>query len=656
LALVNNKNNNRKGAFAALLALVALSAAGGFSQDPPEAQGASRQPGYEVLVTTNVMVPMRDGVTLATDTYRPASNGVPVEGKFPVIMERTPYSKETARYWAQYFVSRGYVAVAQDVRGRYASEGVWRMLTDDPNDGYDTAVWLGRQPWFSGKLGTVGTSYPGGTQHALALSNPPYLAAMVPAYAVSNQGRFGIRYQGAFELRFFNWIFNIGAPDGSVESRNPNTKKELEDAGEHVREYVRALPIRPGMTPLKLAPEYERWLITAMRDGQNDAFWRNAGTDVVDHVAQYKDIPVYHVSGWYDSWAEQVADMNYVVLSRSKKSLQRLIMGPWTHGSQSVSYSGEAEFGPDAAIDFNDLRLRWFDHWLKAVDNGVEREKPVRIFVMGGGGGYKTPEGRIFVGGHWRWENEWPLKRARATRYYLHDHGVLSTEPPLDEPATTYQFDPRDPVPTIGGNISSHNAPESKQSFPMRPGDDAQLMEQGAWDQRCRTSYWMCGNELPLSSRNDVVVFQTSPLSEELEVSGPLEVDLWASSSAPDTDFTAKLVDVYPPSPDFPSGVALNVSDGIVRARFRGGVDTSPKLLRSDVPYRFTIVLYPTSIVFAKGHRIRVDISSSNFPRFDVNPNTGEPLDQNRRTAVAQNTIYHHAQHFSYIVLPVIPR
>jgi uncharacterized protein len=329
-------------------------------------------------------------------------------------------------------------------------------------------------------------------------------------------------------------------------------------------------------------------------------------------------------------------------------------MGPWTHGAETRSYAGEAEFGPEAAIDFNALRLRWFDHWLRDIDNGVDHEASVRIFVTGGGDAHMTPEGRIFVGGHWRDEHEWPLQRARATPCYLRANGVLSPDKPEAEEPTSYLFDPKNPVPTIGGNISSHNAPASKKSYPMRASDDGNLMEQGAWDQRCRSNCWTCGDALPLSARNDVLVFQTIPLQESLEVTGPLTVHLWVSSTAPDTDFTAKLVDVYPPNADYPAGVDLNVEDGIVRMRYRNGVDNPPEMMKAGQIYPVDVELYPTSLVFQKGHRIRVDISSSNFPRFDVNSNTGEPLNDNRRIATAVNTIYHDAEHPSNIVLPVV--
>jgi putative CocE/NonD family hydrolase len=621
--------------FHVIFAALYLASAGYLARS--ENQGEVR---YGVVLSHDVMVPMRDGVRLATDIHRPALNGVPALGKFPVILERTPYGKDggpSGAQWAQYFVSRGYIFTAQDVRGRYASEGNWRPHRDDVSDGYDTVKWIGEQPWCDGNIGTVGTSYPGGTQHALAISNPPYLKAMIPVDAMSDYGRYGIRHNGAFELRWMNWIFNIGLPEGAHPARDPAVRQALTQLGKQVREYAKALPLRPGMTPLRLAPDYEAWLVEAMSHGDYDDYWKNMGASVIDHVAEYKDIPVYLVGGWYDSWDLQTANLNYVALSKAKKGPIRLIMGPWTHGGQTLSHAGEAEFGPDAALDFAAFHLRWFNRWLKGIDNGVDRDAPVRIFVMGGGDGYKTSEGRVFVGGHWRDEQEWPLARAATTPYYLQADGGLSIDVPHDSPPTHYLFDPHHPVPTLGGNISSN-------------GD---LMFAGAADQRCRTDFWVCEDARPLSARNDVLVFQTPPLDRDMEVTGRLIVKLWASSSAPDTDFTAKLVDVYPASADFPAGVDLNVADSIVRARYRDSLERAALMKTSEV-YAFSIEMYPTSLVFRRGHRIRLDISSSNFPRFDVNPNTGEPLNNNRRWAVADNAVYHDPQHPSRIELPII--
>jgi uncharacterized protein len=258
---------------------------------------------------------------------------------------------------------------------------------------------------------------------------------------------------------------------------------------------------------------------------------------------------------------------------------------------------------------------------------------------MGGGDGHKTPGGRIYVGGHWRTEKEWPLKRAVATTYYLHAEHTLGPEKPKAGAPSQFKFDPSHPVPSLGGNVSSQMG----------------AMQAGAFDQHCRPNVLGCADESRLSARSDVLVFQTSPLTEDMEVTGPLVVTLWASSAAVDTDFTAKLVDVYPPSKDFPTGVELNIGDSIVRARYRDSLEKDTLMTPGEI-YRFRIELYPTSILFAKGHRMRVDISSSNFPRFDVNPNTGEPLNQNTKTAVATNTIYHDANHPSQITLPVIPQ
>jgi putative CocE/NonD family hydrolase len=545
--------------------------------------------------------------------------------------------------------------VIQDVRGRYSSGGHWRPIRDDGADGAELLRWIGEQPWSSGKVGTMGTSYGGATQHALAIANAPNLAAMVPVDAMSDYGRYGIRHNGAFELRWFNWVVTVGnatgtraaatglmqSPDGHAAAlraaSTPSAAAALEEMGVQVRDYVRMLPLRPGTTPLKFAPDYEAWLVEAIRHGDYDSFWADMGSSVVDHVAEYKDVPVHHLTGWYDSWGTPVANLNYVELSKHKKSLQRLTIGPWTHGGQAQSYSGIAQFGPDAAIDLSELRLRWYDRWLKGVENGVDKEAPVRIFVMGSGEPHKTAEGRLFVGGHWREEREWPLARAVDTPYYLHADGTLSTGKPAAAQPTTYRFDPLNPVPTIGGNVSSEGV----------------LMPRGAQDQRCRPDHWLCHDSMPLSARSDVVVFQTPPLDRDMEVTGRLVVKLWGASDGPDTDFTAKLIDVYPPNPDYPAGVDLNVADSIVRARYGQSLKAA-KMLTPGKPEEFTIEMYPTSLVYRRGHRIRLDISSSNFPRFDVNPNTGEPLGQQRRWRVAENSIYHDAQHPSHIVLPVV--
>ena len=613
-----------------------LVVAGPAAAQPPRV--ADRGPEYGVAVDTDVMIPMRDGVRLAADIYRPAKGGKPAEGRFPTVLTRTPYNKGHGNSAeGKYYAARGYVVVTNDVRGRFASEGSWRMMADDPRDGYDVVEWIARQDWSDGKVGTFGTSYPGGTQHALAEAGPPHLTTSVPIDALSNCGVAGMRHGGAFELRFMNWIFNQGASDSKPALADPALRAALKENARRIRQHVDALPFLAGNTPLRVVPEYESWLAEALRSGPESPFWKIRGMSVVDHVAEYADIPVLHVTGWYDSWTRQVT-MNYEALSRAKKSPQRLVIGPWVHGAQGSNVAGEVEFTPDAAIDLLGFRLRWYDRWLRGESNGVDDDPPVLIYVMGTGDDRKSPQGRLRHGGSWRAERAWPIARARETPYYLRADMTLAPDPPREsESHTTYTFDPRHPVPTIGGNISSN----------------ANLMTNGGYDQRPRDDTHAAEDRLPLSERRDVLVFRTAPLAEAVEVTGTVVARLWVASTAPDTDFTAKLVDEVPPNPDYPLGFDLNIGDSILRARYRESLDR-PRLLEPGRVVPIAIPLYPTAHVFKKGHRIRVDISSSNYPRFDVNPNTGEPLGTSRRRVAADNTIYHDAEHPSQVVLPVV--
>jgi putative CocE/NonD family hydrolase len=371
-----------------------------------------------------------------------------------------------------------------------------------------------------------------------------------------------------------------------------------------------------------------------------DPFWKQ--NDIIDYPESYQDIPVYLVGGWYDSWAGNTST-NYKILSRRLKSPVYLIFGPWIHGMQANSAHGQVSFGPDAAIaNTRAWHLNWFNRFLKGQEQDFGSAAPfktrVRIFVMGTGDGHRDAQGRLFHGGYWRDENEWPLARARQWNLYLTRDGGLSTAAPkVARASTSYNYDPANPVPTIGGNISFGQG----------------LMLQGGWDQRGNKEVWNWPDPIPLSARRDVLVFQTEPLERDIEVTGEITVTLWVSSNARDTDFTAKLIDLYPPSADFPGGFALNLEDGIIRARFRRSI-SAETFLQPGVPDTVTIRLYPTSNVFKKGHRIRLDISSSNFPRFDPNPNTGEPLGNHRRTMVAANTIWFDATRRSRVTLPVV--
>lgn len=648
---------------AGLLVLIALTLTGGstavragHSTSQPSAstepaahgaaEGVALQPN---VILTNRMVSMRDGVRLATDIYMPAREGRSLQGPFPVILQRTPYNKAGSQDVGVYFAQRGYVVVEQDTRGRFASEGTWRLLTDDGRDGADTCKWIGTQPWSNREIGMMGGSYVGGVQHALALQGCPFLKTIIPVDAAANPGYAGIRYYGAFELRLFNWIMTLGAPEGSRAAKDPAKQQALERMRSDRLEYLARLPLVAGQTPLKLAPEYESWLISAMRHGGRDDFWNYC--NVVEDAVRYQEMPVYLVGGWYDSWGGATS-ANYIALAKQKRGPIYLIMGPWVHTSQTKSAHGQVEFGPAAAVpQLNAWLGTWFDHWLKNIDNDVGRSgwfsSPVRIFVMGTGDGHKDDQGRLFHGGFWRDEREWPLARTAYTALYLHPNGLLSTEAPgAGGSGISFTFDPRHPVPTIGGNTSSA----------------AGMLENGGWDQRGNPRIWNWRDPIPLSKRPDVVVFETAPLQQDVEVTGEISVTLWASSSARDTDFTAKLIDEYSPSADWPEGFALNLEDGIVRGRFRDAFpeafshgSATEHLLRPGQPYKFTIRLYPTSNIFKKGHRIRLDVSSSNYPRFDVNPNTGEPVGRNRHVQSATNTLHLDGNHASFVTLPVIP-
>ncbi len=620
---------------------------------------------FDVVVQRDLMASMRDGVRLAADLYRPAREGCVVEEPLPVLLERTPYDKgdRERSQRDRLFASYGYAVVTQDCRGCYASEGELDFLVQEPRDGYDTVEWAARQPWCNGRVGMFGTSYLGWTQSAAATQNPPHLACIVPSMSGWNAHSSSVRQGGAVELRFIAWAFWHAALNSNSKLKgDPWVGRALN--GVDARDWLRRLPLRRGASPLGLAPNYERWAMELLNHSDYDEYWMQAGFNIEGHVADHSDVPVYVVGGWYDSYPRATFEM-FEGLSGAKRGPVKVIVGPWYHGTYTpeLSYAGDVEFGPEAALgSFDELHLRWFDRWLRGEENGAEADGPIRIFVMGGGDGRKTAEGRLFHGGAWRTEREWPPARARFTPHYLHADLSLSPEPPAgsSEP-TRYVYDPAHPVPTIGGSFSSldYLAPLPAGVDPgSLPGvlRRRPVTPNGGFDQVEGPAFFGSGEaHMPLASRDDVVVFQTPPLEADVEVTGPIEVKLWASSSAVDTDFCAKLVDVYPPSVDYPMGYALNICDGIIRAVYRESWERAEPLTPGRV-YELAIRLYPTSNVFARGHRIRLDVSSSNFPRFDVNPNTGAAPGQRRGTVAAENAIYHDAEHPSHVVLPVVPR
>ncbi len=595
---------------------------------------------YDVVWERDQMVAMRDGVLLATDVYRPAADGRAVAGPFPVLIERTPYNKLRLDLvgTAKFFARRGYVVVLQDVRGRFRSEGEWYPFALEGQDGFDTIAWLTAQPWCNGSVGSIGLSYSGSDQTALATLNPPGLTAQFISEGMSNYHTSAMRQGGAMELRFMIYAFQM-ALTSKEAAADRALKALLERERARIGEWLLRTPLRAGVSPLRQLPSYERWVLDVLTHGDYDEYWKQHGYNAEEFYATHPDVPICFLTGWYDSYARSVTD-NYVALSRIKRGPIRLIIGGWTHGNAQIgqTWAGDVDLGPDAALDYDDERLRWFDQQLKGLNAGTG-DVPVRALIMGGGSGRKNDDGRLDTGGAWREFADWPPPQMRVVPYFLQPGGGLSPEqPPAGAPPSTYRYDPADPVPTIGGNISVAY----------------EIMPPGGFDQRCGPGVFGARDHLPLAARHDVLVFQTPPLERDVTLCGPLRVRLWASSSALDTDFTAKLIDVYPPNADYPDGYALNLADSIIRARYRNSRERAELMTPGEV-YAFEIVPYPVGNLFKVGHRIRLDISSSNYPRFDLNPNTSEPLGLSNRIAVADQTIYHDAAHPSHVELPLLP-
>jgi putative CocE/NonD family hydrolase len=536
----------------------------------------------------------------------------------------------------------------QDIRGRGDSDGEYRYLynpKDEGWDGYDAVEWLAGQGWSDGKVGTIGVSHTGATQQALAVRRPPHLTCQFVGDSAWNYFQTTQRQGGAFRAAAgVAYPFRMAAT-GPAARRDPVLRRLLQEGLANVPELLRHMPVRPGTTALRFAPTYEQWLWDQTTHGDYDDYWRNPGGALSDFVDDYPDIPLYFFTSWYGHHPSGNF-IKYNELRKRLKSPIKLLVGIWLHGGSMLSSShvGEVDFGLDAIVgDLNSVRLQFFDQYMKGYDTGIEDGPPIEVFVMGGGSGLKNAEGRMQHGGSWRGAERWPLPETRFTNYYLHADGSLSPEPPgQTDPPSVYTYNPNDPVPTIGGNFQDP-WPGARD---LSPG--------GAFDQRGRQQLAYCKDTLPLSTRSDVLVFQTPPLEEAVELTGPVVARLWVASSAVDTDFTAKLVDVCPPNQDYPEGFDLNLCEAILRMRFRNGFERE-ELMQPGQVYEIAIELQPTSNRFMPGHSIRLDISSSNFPLWDANRNTGEPLGRERRILIAHQTLYHDAEHPSHVVLPVIP-
>jgi len=606
----------------------------------------------EVLLFRGVRAAMRDGTVLVADIYYPGHAGQAAVDPVPVLIERTPYDRTAPRFstFARAAAARGYAFVIQDVRGRGESEGRFHMMTNVPDeglDGIDTWQWVTGQPWCNGRLGTVGGSFSAANQQAMALHHPEGLRAQVLRDAGTNYRQRMFRYHGAFNVGVaLPWAIEHGLQ--SLRVRNdPAAKAALEGMRERSAHWPDELPKARGQSPLARAPEYEDVYFSMMEIGDDTPYWHNPTVRLEGRWDEYPtDAAILMISGWFAHHANANFD-KLVELGRRSDKPVRLIVGPWVHSPAmlELTHAGEAEFGPQAGRygPVADCWLAWLDCHLCDQDNGADAWAPLRYFVMGLGDGHRTQQGRLFHGGEWREASQWPLPQTVFTPYYLHGDGSLSAQRPCaGAAALSYDFDPENPCPGIGATSLQ------SETFPA-------FVLPGPRDQRCRPSITACrGSDRPLAERDDVLVFQTEPLEHACEATGPITVRLWVASSAPDTDFTARLIDVYPPGDDHPGGVDLLISEGILRMRYRDDRGVA-ELIEPGRVYEITIELNPTSNVFKAGHRIRLDIASSSFPEYDVNPNTGEPLGAHTHTQVARQTVFVDGLRASHVLLPLQP-
>jgi putative CocE/NonD family hydrolase len=563
-----------------------------------------------IVIERNVAMKTRDGVTLQADIYRPAA-----DGNYPVLLTRTPYDKNGTAAFGQAGAQRGFIVVAQDVRGRYASEGEWYPFKHESADGYDAVEWAAALPHSNGKVGMFSGSYVGATQMLAAIAHPPHLAGICPVVTASNYHENWTYQGGAFE-QWFNESWTSGlAQDTANRALHQRSNALVGSTVLPLKQFpIFNLPaIAEGATLTReLAPYFQDWL----DHPAYDSYWKQWAID-----EQYASIqvPSLTVSAWYDIF-QGGSLKNYMGLkahagNEAARKGQHLIIAIGGHSGSSRTV-GAVDFGPDAPFDENTVTLDWYDYLFLGKQNEFASGKPVKIFVMG--------ENK------WRSEDSWPLERAKETRYLLHSagkantatgNGALSVASAQKGAPDTYIYDPANPVPTVGGPLccdSEHLAPGPK---------DQQAVE----------------------SRPDVLVYSTPALDQDLEVTGPIALNLYASSSAVDTDFTAKLVDVWP------NGFEQNLTEGILRARYRESTATAQPIVPGKI-YEYKIDLWSTSNVFLKGHKIRLEVSSSNFPRFDRNLNTGGSAATDSTFVKATNTIYHDTAHPSALVLPVVPR
>ncbi len=585
----------------------------------------SAQPRYEVTFDRSVMIPMRDGTRLAADIYRPKA-----AGSFPAVVERTPYNREESvilrTKTPQFLAERGFAFIVQDVRGRFGSEGIWYPFRDDGwgenRDGFDTIAWIAEQPWCNGRVATAGGSYAGQTQMFLAPTRPPALACCFVREPASNLTEQWCYRGGAFE-----WAFNL---DWCMRHGALAIRRQLDLLEKTINADVTRFAGLPLGAGAHLADPFH-WLRDLLAHPNAGPFW-----EPFNFEQQYAriDVPMYHLAGWFDIFLDgalrNFSGVQEHGRSKATRAAQKLLVGPWTHGPTIhdpafARYVGDMDFGEAAVVDFNAEHLRWYEHWLNGTDTGVLDEPRVRYFLMGAN--------------EWRTADTWPPAGTQEQRWYLHsdksgsanslNDGSLSQTKPGKEQPDAYRYDPDNPVPTVGGN-TLYNGRRTGARGEENPDFS---ITAGPRDQR--------------SIEPLCLTYTSAPLEADLDVVGKVTLTLFASSDCPDTDFVARLTDVLP------DGRSILVVDGILRARYRKSRER-PKGLRPKQVYRFEIDLWPTAWRFAAGHRLRLAITSSCFPRFDRNLNTGEDPALSGEMRVATNTVYHDREYPSHLNLPVL--
>lgn len=545
----------------------------------------------------NIEITMRDGTILRHNMTRPD-----IDGKFPVLLERTPYNKEGGSENGvgspEFFAARGYVVIIQDVRGRFASDGDFYPFKDDGNgsnkDGYDTVEWLANQDWSTGKIGTIGGSYSGATQYRNAISNPPNVKAMFVRESSADYSEEWVYRGGAFELGFnFGWAHGVTLSNLNhlvTDEKHEEAEKMLTEVKNNIDDWHKKTPLFPTQFFDGLSDWYNDWL----ENPPPSDYWNEF--DMSDHFGNI-DIPIYHLGGWFDVFLNGTLKFYQGVSKNGKsdkaKQNQRLIVGPWVHGPTNIDnrFAGEFDFGPDAALDFNELRLPWFDFWLKGKNNGIDETKKINFFVMGKN--------------EWKQADEWPLKNTTYTKYYFNKKlngeikslysGTLSDKKEIENSQLSFTNNLNNPVPSLGGNTLS--IPNG-------------VFEHSSVDKQC-------------------ITFSTNPLENELEVTGPVSAEIYVNSDQENSDWVVRLCDVDQ------SGYSRLVCDGIFRSHATSGEIQKIK-----------IDMWATSNMFLKGHRLRISVTSSCFPRFDRALNNGSEESENNILCGGSNA--------SYITLPII--